>query len=59
MFTVYHKHKRRSCSSQSGIQFIAPWLIGRSIVTERASDDIGSLNSTIFVAKLFGVGNIN
>ena len=54
VYTVYPKHNRRSFQWSV---FIASWLIGPSIVTERASDDkrLGGLDNAIFVAKLSGV----
>ena len=45
---------------ESGIPFIASWLLGPSNVTGRAPDDqcLGSLDDTIFVAKLCTVRNL-
>jgi len=57
---IYPKNHYSSFSSRSGTPFIASRLFGPNSVTGRASDDqgLGSLDDTIFVAKLSRVRNL-
>jgi len=54
MSTVYPKHHHHLRSSWSSATFIAAWLIGPSVATERALDDqrLGNCDDTIFCNAL-------